>query len=754
MRWLAGCLALALVSFAADAHAAPRQYSVAPEPAWIEHQATVAPAAGAERGPASDLLLWDSQLYVGRGVHRRYQRSTVQLRSSAALDDMSHLHVSFRPFERVTLHTLQVIRKGQAHDRLKSSTIDVVHNEPELSSDLLTGTSTIVIVVDDLRVGDVLDWSFSVDGANPVLRDHLSEGFALAARKRIHRLHGRLVVADDRRIQLRSYQTAALAPPEQRRGSLREYSWVREDVPAYVTEDELPYGADPEPWLQVSDFDSWNAVARWASEIFAAEPAPSAELAQQLERWRKLPTEKARIEAALTFTRQSVRYFGMELGDNSHEPHPPSQVFAQRFGDCKDKAQLLVAMLRALGVQAWPALTNTKDRSGLDQFLPSFQFNHAIVAVQIDGQRRWLDPTDAWQRGPIEDQPAPPFERALIVDPATTALAEIAPLPASAPGTRIDEHYWVDGDGSVRFDVTTTLRGTDAADFRARGESTAALAKAWLSYYSNAHPALQQVSPPTIEEAADGHVVTVEHYRTVASALLAAHDRCAESIMHLVAAPNITRRTLPLAVHFPTMIEQHVRIDVPAVQVSLEHVTFEDGALWFHREGHVEGESSVLDFSAHTLRSSVAVEDVQRHLALMDDIRTALYFRLEHAPLRGRADGIDYWVGLGLLGVIALGFGIYFAGGRIRGRLRRRRIRRRTEHASGETAATALDVSDEAALEGALRRLRCACDAAFAAPSARETVHFGGRALVVVRLDCPACSKSRRVYFDLRRMAV
>jgi len=123
----------------------------------------------------------------------------------------------------------------------------------------------------------------------------------------------------------------------------------------------------------------------------------------------------------LVFVRQVVRYFGIELGTNSHEPHPPSQVFAQRYGDCKDKAHLLVTILRALGLVAWPALTNTGEGRGIDDFLPSVSsFNHVIVRLIVDGVPRWVDPTASSQRGRLDELPPPSYERALIVDPSTT----------------------------------------------------------------------------------------------------------------------------------------------------------------------------------------------------------------------------------------------------------------------------------------------------------------------------------------------
>src|SRR3954447_20558122 len=69
----------------------------------------------------------------------------------------------------------------------------------------------------------------------------------------------------------------------------------------------------PQPSLQLTDFADWSQVARWASQLFAGERTHSPALAQAIERWRALPDQSRRAEAALAFVRDEVRYFGMEL---------------------------------------------------------------------------------------------------------------------------------------------------------------------------------------------------------------------------------------------------------------------------------------------------------------------------------------------------------------------------------------------------------------------------------------------------------
>ena len=738
--------ALTLVLLAAPAAAAPRPYAVAPEPSWVAHQ--VATPAAEARATDLAVLLSDEQRYVGRNEQRSYHHSILQIGSSDGLHELTHLRVQFRPaFERLTLHAVHVVRHGVVRDALAKSTIEVARNESDLDESMLDGTSTAVIVVSDLRVGDVLDWSYSIDGANPVLGNHLNGDTDLAFARRVERLHRRLVVADGRPVWFKSHG-GGVTPAERDHDGVREYSWDARDVAGVAAEDEIPTWFEPRPWLQMSDFASWNDVAVWAGALFPADAKQSPELAEQLARWRRLPTERERIEAALTFVRRSVRYFGLELGSNSHQPHAPSQVFAQRFGDCKDKAYLLVTMLRALGVAAWPALTDSRARQALDDYLPGIVFDHVIVAVMIDGQRRWVDPTAASQQGTLDELPPPPFQRALIIDTKTTALAEIPQPPLEAPNIVVDEHYWLDHDGQVRFDVTTTRLGAAAVSFRNLHESNSLLAKEWLSYYATFHPSLQQLATPTFEDGG-ARIVVTEHYQMPLSSLVSERDRYADTVDAELSEPSVKRRTMPLAVHFPMRLEQRMRLEVPGVRADFSEVTLSDDALLFHRDGHKEGPATIVRFRLSSLRDSVAAADVEGHLARLHEMRQAIGFGLQTVPSNEKEDlAIVAVVG----GLFALAL-VWLVAGRIRARLRKRRQRKRTEHGTGETAATAIAVADEAALTRQLRRQRCACAASFAEPAARETVRFSERELTVVRLECPSCGRARRVYFDLARQA-
>jgi hypothetical protein len=83
-----------------------------------------------------------------------------------------------------------------------------------------------------------------------------------------------------------------------------------------------------------------------------------------------------------TLASDKVRYVGLEFGTAGYQPYDCNEVWANGYGDCKDKANLLVAMLRYKGIQAWHTLLDTTSHGLVEKRSPSpHQFDHMIVAV-------------------------------------------------------------------------------------------------------------------------------------------------------------------------------------------------------------------------------------------------------------------------------------------------------------------------------------------------------------------------------------
>lgn len=143
-------------------------------------------------------------------------------------------------------------------------------------------------------------------------------------------------------------------------------------------------------------------------------------------------TRKDLIERLVAVLHKNVRYTGVEFDEASIIPQFPAEVLKRKYGDCKDKAAVLVTMLRASGVPASLALLDTGPGQDVNPELPGMgMFDHAIVYVPAAGKEPelWIDATAQYSRP--GDLPYMDFGRsALIVDEKTTALKKIPELMA------------------------------------------------------------------------------------------------------------------------------------------------------------------------------------------------------------------------------------------------------------------------------------------------------------------------------------
>jgi tetratricopeptide (TPR) repeat protein len=183
------------------------------------------------------------------------------------------------------------------------------------------------------------------------------------------------------------------------------------------------------PELRFATGASWQAIAAAYAKIVDTH-ATAAAVQPIVDKLIAGKTSAAEKEAAiLDYLDQEVRYTGIEFGEAALTPHDPAETLGHKYGDCKDKATLLVTMLRAAGIPAYVALLNAESRMDVPVDMPGMgAFDHAIVYLPGDPKHKvpavWIDATDRYARLgqlPGQDQ----GRLALIAWAETTALEKI-----------------------------------------------------------------------------------------------------------------------------------------------------------------------------------------------------------------------------------------------------------------------------------------------------------------------------------------
>ena len=607
------------------------QWSLGPAPAWVAPLEAPPPveAPARDASPGSYDLLYDHQLRVGTSGSDEYFRRVIQVLSPAGVQDASQLSLDFDPSaERLVLHHVRILRGGRDVSGFGAADVTVIRPERESGSDIYSGTLSALVFLRDVRPGDVLDYAYSLLATAPAPPPSFCATLDMGFSVPVARLRHRLLWPATRTLHMAN--RGEVAPPEIASGTGEtSYTWSREDVPAVVDEDDAPAWFEPYAAVDLSEFDSWAAVTRWAADLYADVPVDPAPLDALLAQWSGGPSAEARALAAVRFVQDDVRYLGLEIGPGAWEPRPPADVLARRYGDCKDKSLLLASLLRRLGLDARPALVSTSAGRALDSRQPSpLAFDHVIVRLRSEGRTLWIDPTVSHQGGRLASLASPGYERALAVDPAAAGLETIPPDRPGEPTTAVEEEYDAPFESAATLSVRVVSLGADADDMRASLAETsdAELARSYLNHYAGPWPGVEAVGPVAVDDRRDEDRMEIQvRYRIPGFWALPQRRLEAWSLSDVLEDPATRRRSTPLAVAYPARLRHRFRVRLPEEPDELPaEARVDDPA--FRLSRHVRGEGPgfdvTLDYEA--LADSVAPEALAGHLADLGRARSEL----------------------------------------------------------------------------------------------------------------------------------
>ncbi|MGI8840590.1 MAG: transglutaminase domain-containing protein, partial [Caulobacteraceae bacterium] len=232
--------------------------------------------------------------------------------------------------------------------------------------------------------------------------------------------------------------------------------------------DAPPRFSHPGQW-EMSDFADWAQVSALVAPLYAKAAALALASPLKAEAARiaaATPDPKARAGLALQLVQKQIRYLFLAMNLGGYTPADADVTWARRFGDCKGKTVLLLALLRQLGIEAEPALVSTAFGDGMDERVPMLGwFDHVLVRATIGGKPYWLDGTRLGDRD-IDAIPAPGFRWALPVRAAGASLEKIDQPPFDQPRTEVVVHLDATGglDRPAAARAEEILRG-DSGQF-------------------------------------------------------------------------------------------------------------------------------------------------------------------------------------------------------------------------------------------------------------------------------------------------
>lgn len=548
------------------------EIAIAPIDSWIVEQTLNPLSPRIDNSPVHYRFI-DRQERFSDDNNVYFQDFAATAFNQEGIKELSKLEFTFNPaFEKLTLHKVEVERKGKWSDRLKTSRINVINQEQELSNDLFNGLATAVIVVNDVRVGDTVRYQYSLSGRNPVYGAEFGGRYPMGWTVPVDKLNLRIVNSTERPLYFNADGVAAHQVVKT--GVGEEHLWSLNTLPKYDLEGGAPAGFLWAPMVSVSSTPDWASVVAWARPHYQFSEQDSAALAtftaSLISQYSSLEDQ---VSEAIRFVQQDIRYFGVELGQNSHIPHSPNHVFEQRYGDCKDKATLLMHLLANLGVKSYPALVNTETGDVLNTRIPAaMSFNHVINMVELAGKIYWVDGTNHSQSVGIGQLAQPDYGYALVLAPDTQTLTAMPKGDPQQDNIHVDQVF-VTGNYAEPVDlyVTTRYRGKEADYMRYRlaGVALSEVEQHYLNYYARVYSQIEIATPVVMVDNIDKHneLILTEHYQ-VGDFWTLDNDRYefhlhGSYLQEVVTLPSVINRKQPLSVSGPVMIEHAIRVVLP-----------------------------------------------------------------------------------------------------------------------------------------------------------------------------------------------
>lgn len=256
------------------------------------------------------------------------------------------------------------------------------------------------------------------------------------------------------------------------------YTWEYKDVPPLLPEPYMPYYPNVIPQLWITTYPDWETLSDWFASISYPQIRGDRVIEEKVkELTSDKKTREEKIKAIYNYVISQIRYVGLEYGIRGVMPHQAPEIFKVKYGDCKDKAVLLITMLRLAGIESYYTLVNTRFSTALKKELPGFQFDHAICSVPVKGGWLFLDGTaedTPMGEVPIMDQGA---DVMILKDDGSYIFTKI-PLSNPEDNRRVYKvNLKVDENGKLIGSVNLESRGHFAVYSRWNFKSASALEK-------------------------------------------------------------------------------------------------------------------------------------------------------------------------------------------------------------------------------------------------------------------------------------
>ncbi|WP_435623660.1 DUF3857 domain-containing protein [Flagellimonas sp.] len=583
---------------------------------------------------AFQYILLDFQDNIAlKELHAHY---AIKVLNSEGIQQFSDISVSFDPsFQKLEFNTIYVHRDGKKIDKLANSRIMSIQRETNLERSLYDGSLTGVVNLTDIRKGDIIEYSYTIKGFNPINKGHYSSVLYQQYTLPVNKIFNRVITNNNRPVFYKLLNGAA-EPKIDKTSNGTEYVWESVGMDYFQYDINVPYWLNLQKRISITTFKDWESVVDLINPLYQnSNSTLNFSMDKTLEKENK-------ILKLIRFVQDEVRYLGFESGIGAYKPNNPRKVLEQRYGDCKDKSLLLVNLLRNEGLTSYPYLVSTDSKNDSNELLPGLNlFNHCIVYFEYLGKTFYVDPTITNQGGNLENLSFPKYGKGLLLKKNTDSLSSIV-KNSTRPSLKISETIITDsiGGGAI-FLIESTYAGSRANSIRDYFNSNTEenINKEFINFYSSIYPSIQSTQPVRFtDDSREGkNEVIVEEYYEIPSFWVKdetgqftceTQPMVLESMIEYTQSPS---REMPYYLGEPYDFEQETTLRLPEYWDTSDHkFEIDEESFSYHNEIRTVGKTIKVKHNYSLKKNILDADDVTLFLEKHDKINNQIAYQLSH----------------------------------------------------------------------------------------------------------------------------
>ena len=237
-------------------------------PSWVDFQQVPTAKFDLANENTKIYRLVDWQIKIGKGSKSKYKHYATTLLSAESVQDNSTVEITFDPsFQSVVVHDITVVRDGKRLDRLDLNSFKLFSVETDEDRLIYNGKLKASFIIPDVRVGDTIDYAYTVSGANPAFGPHFSYYAQLQYSVPVQRMHELVLVDNSISVETKVYDNAP-EPRMRKSGKHTSYEWGVDNLPKKMADKNQPNWYYGYPSYRFSSFENWSAVGRYFSRYY------------------------------------------------------------------------------------------------------------------------------------------------------------------------------------------------------------------------------------------------------------------------------------------------------------------------------------------------------------------------------------------------------------------------------------------------------------------------------------------------------